>query len=1457
MAETPPSSGRVGTFDGRFQYDYIFPRGRSGETLRAWDATNPNRRLVIKRPAPQDAPPMRAAQEVSIRTERKALERLSGHPVLVELRYVGTFRVGGQTHEYIAIDRAAGDIVAEMVLDLASKGERLPLLETLVIVDELLDLLVTAHDQQVVYNDVDAKHLFWDRETYRLKVIDWGNAVLLDEQGTNNITRQTDIYQVGELLYFVITGGKRLESETSPDGEHAVIFGMDAPTAPASLQQVITRATHPSLRRRYSTIVELRQQLSEIRRPLQERRDNILHDIQRQLEGRTSQQQLEKLAVRLDAARQMDSGCPEVRALQAEIETQMQRLRTLSDIDAGRIYLDSGNWPRAIETMLGLLDQSDEQTAPMIRFIIAAAELLDQRGLREAPSELGSAINQLEQGEPYQAALLLHNSPALINQLLAERLTAMVAGVDLLRPLITRLEVDADQIGDASPTKTALRQMLAGLNEVPAEITLKYVHGTYTKIGQQLNRLNSAYAGHDRALDVLTRAQQINNQIVNHLIGVAATAYSNPDTAITSLEAAHRLDPKQSLFDQLRDYFEEIHLAMEAVANFAPNTDGSNLADWFGRVLGILSPYDRDLSDATLHEVITTLQSSADLWQQTSDAFTSGQRAIVKANLIRLARLIGPLNAKISNWARNRADTVRTTAQLEQLGPNTELSAKLIEAYQLWDQGKFREAGYQAEGAFSLATTEGETYTIKRLSALSKIPSEWLAHNGPTDFERTRRTEQTAVHLFTDDEKRALDQFTANMRSERDYLQGLEGTLLEELRQHSSISVRILFLHYVLQGMMAVQERDLSSAAFWRSAATNTIIDATINPLFAAFDEQLSGITLVSEIETALDQVETVDDLLGMRAMVNSPMAEKWVPIVQVSIRQMDVAVRHWEDGEFKAAREALDTALGELDTQHQSPLDTDELRIKLRRLRDTANDLQAARLKLEEIAHTTKVPAPGQYIQPDDTVEETLRAIVAATEQQLGPSHVHQLQQWLSTYRAIKNTYTDEYLSKIEKLNDFKNHFANLFINRHPSYRLYQIWREVIQNLPEQMADHAMPTVGHVTSPTPSETVDSPAEPVRERRRRGPQKAESAPVSASESERPSFVDDETANVDFAEEERVADNIPYGIIVAVVVVLLGIVAFVVVGGIGGDDGNDDTPSRTANNSTAQNIGITNTDPTTTDIPATAPIPSPTATMTMTEVPAITFTPSQTLTPTDPPTETPRPTATTTATTVVPTPTPTQTLPPQIPTQSVLATTDSLTIDVLALLNQTDAGIYSWGQETFIASVGGPWQLYSAESDQTGPVVVKIEQTDVALLYGTDNAANRLQTIEIEMNLALPLPNDADGIGDGIYFGLGVENADRERVSAEIRIPRANTIAWGIRENDQYRERTSFTDESVTITIRIERNNDGTVSLYIRDLLLGTSEANYPIGEPLIPVLYTSRGGIYVIVLDMQFTFTPQ
>ena len=113
-------------FDNRYRYDYIYPRGRSGETLRAVDTQDNDRPVVIKRPAPNDAPPIRAGQEVSILNERKALQKLAGHPVATALVGGGQFLAGGTAHQYIVMERGQGVLVADMVRELAPQEHAYP-----------------------------------------------------------------------------------------------------------------------------------------------------------------------------------------------------------------------------------------------------------------------------------------------------------------------------------------------------------------------------------------------------------------------------------------------------------------------------------------------------------------------------------------------------------------------------------------------------------------------------------------------------------------------------------------------------------------------------------------------------------------------------------------------------------------------------------------------------------------------------------------------------------------------------------------------------------------------------------------------------------------------------------------------------------------------------------------------------------------------------------------------------------------------------------------------------------------------------------------------------------------------------------------------------------------------------------------------------------------------------------
>ena len=380
-------------FDSRYRYDYIYPRGRSGETLRAVDTLEGDRPVVIKRPAPHDAPPIRSGQEVSILNERKALTRLNGHPVITALLGGGQFYVSGIPHQYIVMERAEGDVIGDLVLALAARGERLPELEMLVILDALLDLLHAAHARDIVYNDVDAKHLYWNREAYRLTVIDWGNAVFLegDEVTAQGVSRQSDVYQVGELLYFILTGGGRADIPRDAGEDFRLDLGEDAARIHPRLEAIASKAIHPNPRLRYRAIADLRKDLAEYRAPLERERNAILGRVAERLRRNLSRDDLNGLLRTLEPALAMDSGFPQARQLRGEILNRLSDVEIAADLDAARIYLESGNWSRALPLLDELHERARGDAAGLIALLHdwARSQLTGLRSSSSQPRRAG------------------------------------------------------------------------------------------------------------------------------------------------------------------------------------------------------------------------------------------------------------------------------------------------------------------------------------------------------------------------------------------------------------------------------------------------------------------------------------------------------------------------------------------------------------------------------------------------------------------------------------------------------------------------------------------------------------------------------------------------------------------------------------------------------------------------------------------------------------------------------------------------------------------------------------------------------------------------------------------------------------------------------------------------------------------------------------------------------------
>ncbi|MCC6799938.1 MAG: hypothetical protein IT325_07460, partial [Anaerolineae bacterium] len=976
---------------------------------------------------------------------RHALERLSGHPVLIELCGGGTFRVGGHTHEYIVLELAEGAVVEESVLELAKDNRLLPELESLVIVDRLLDLLAFAHEKNVIYNDVDAKHLFWDRASYRLKVIDWGNAAFTDEPGAlASASRASDIFQVGELLYFIFTGGMRLAIESDDSSEAFFVnFGVHAERIPARLQAILTRAVHPDPKRRFGSISELRQALAEYRQPLERVRDEIVTRVRKRVRPDASQDELEQLTADLEDAVAMDPGFPDTRALAAEIVTYRQQIMVQADLDAIRIYLESGNWPRALSLLDDLLPEADPENAGLIRFLIATAAICERLRLSPPPTGFLAALDALFAGDTALAADTLLTMPESrpiardAQWLIAEQLST-ITGLMLLRPHLVRLKTDLSAARGGERPLNALRAAAAQLDIAPgggvAGLRALYeeVDRSLEHLGSELGRTAIDWADSDdsSALASITRARAAACAIVEQLDEVSRTAVSDPMHAGVQLRSAAAIDPLSPHFDAVNEYLDEVHQALNALAQFKPRPDGSNLAEWFRDVDEFLAPYLADLRDPRLRTAADSIRQAAEGWSLAESYLALGRRLPSIDVLRATADQIRPVNEHLAAWLGMVANRIPDAAFVERHSVNVRLADMLIDGWKAWDRGDAAHALELARKARDAAQTEGERLSADRLYRLSDLLGRWLAE-GTQDAELTARAEKEALALLLTDEEQERQTFAEQMPTTALFLRTMGRGLVAYLHQSSSAGWRALYLHFTLRAALALLNDDLEDADFWRSAAAKTFDDAPTHPAYQLVDRALTGRRLVETAEATLNAISGPADLDRARRALNAPLAAELLGGAEQSVQMAMQAVRDWTDGDFYAARQNLDVALDDIQrARAATSLRIDSYVDWLTRLRDTANTLQTIRLEIEQAA-----ARPSD--RPDPALVDAHRQIIDLTLSTLGPDYAHQIRQWYDTLQSVQETYTATRLNRDEKLAAFSRHFGSLFITKHPAYPL------------------------------------------------------------------------------------------------------------------------------------------------------------------------------------------------------------------------------------------------------------------------------------------------------------------------------------------------------------------------------------------------------------------------------------
>ncbi|TVR20814.1 MAG: hypothetical protein EA396_09655 [Anaerolineaceae bacterium] len=1440
-------------FDNRYRYDYIYPRGRSGETLRAIDTGADDRPVVVKRPAPNDAPPIRAGQEVSILNERKALKRLAGHPVLTEVLDEGQFFVGGQPHQYIVVERAAGMIVADTVLTLSRSGERLPQLEMLVIVDQLLDLLTAAHSKDVIYNDVDAKHLFWSREQYRLKLIDWGNAVFLegDTATPQGISRQTDVFQVGELLYFILTGGKRAEINRDAPADFHVDFGEDAERVPRTLQSVVSKALHPNIKHRYASADDLRRDLADYRRPLERERDNVLSHVNERLRRHLSKVELRGLNHTLQPAAQLDPGYPSTRKSQAEIQDRLRDLEVEADLDAVKIYMTGGNWPKAADLLNELRDKAGTNTTGLVELLLDCALLMLEADLDANPPAVADAVDFMFKGKMIASAATLLTTDTPDDQarktqwLLAERISSRMTDVLLLRPNLYRLTLALDDLKrdgvEVSEAGRILQETDALLDDIAGRgqtddggfaPDMAELRDAYRAVVDQLTLLNkrlSTLMVQERLpnrrlpLNALDRAINAGMALADNMHVIGKQAAASPRDALVALDGSRAIDPTSPLWERLGGWLNALYELLQSYQTYVPAADGSDLAAWLDSAARQLSAYTGRLSDEMLDNMVSGVSATAAEWRRYADCAIIGDRDGGLSALDEAANGVQTVSPTLAGWLNQLHSVVAGAAYVQRHALFGGLGRALADGYEAFDRGRPAEAEQLGQRALEIANDEIGREAARRLRELAGIVREWIERGGVADKARTQTALDATEALYTDAELRERERFAMQMPTRETYLKAMGKGLIDAYRRHSTPALQLFFFNAVLLGAIEAHDENLEDADFWREVAARTLGDyGGRHPATLALMEFIERRRQINDASAALNAIhqpaalETVD---SVRRTLNEHAEARVLQDAAQSLREFEAALRLWADAEFKNAGMRLDSALNLAASAERSA------DVKLSRYIGWLTHLNAISAELHNGYRQMRQAIERRPAEPPAIVRDAHRQAAQTTARELGEPYHAQLTNWHETYEQFLSVYTDESARRSAKLERFNELFKAMFIDRHPAYELYRHWYDLTDSAPEFPAP---PT----DEPTPRlHDEDEPQDAIYLGKR------------YDDEERPAPM-------------PVARAIPFRLIALLLlaVIVLGGVALVLLGDFGADDDADDgLPAIVDAEATATEVEavIVVTDPAsvfdaTQESATPTAEPTPTSSATPSPAPSATATEPADDTATPTPTDEPTPTVTATPSdTPTPTITPTPTLPPQ-----GIQGTQSL-LDLLAGL---DADSFDWTTEQFAPASGtSGWRMGIADASSGDDLVVMIDGDVLDTAYG-NSAPARIRRMEADIAFTTYNPSITDL--DDVYFGFYLQSVNDPalRVGVRVGVVNLNTVNLYLIDGDEQVFIIQRSVNAIDPRLRLERDAaTGDVTIFFDDV---------PVGEPLRfvapealvePALFMLEGGVLINVNGWRVT----
>ena len=217
--------------------------------------------------------------QVTARFEREALATSElSHPNIVSVFDVGS----DHGLPYMVMEYVKGPDLKEYIQD----NTPIPLPKVIKIMDQILSAMSLAHKHGVIHRDLKPQNILMD-ENGNIKIADFGIAVALNQTTitqTNSVlgsvhymspeqtrggmvTKQSDIYSLGIILYELLTG------QVPFNGETPVVIALkhaedEIPSLrkqnkdiPQALENVVLKATAKDPRDRYASVDEMKADL--------------------------------------------------------------------------------------------------------------------------------------------------------------------------------------------------------------------------------------------------------------------------------------------------------------------------------------------------------------------------------------------------------------------------------------------------------------------------------------------------------------------------------------------------------------------------------------------------------------------------------------------------------------------------------------------------------------------------------------------------------------------------------------------------------------------------------------------------------------------------------------------------------------------------------------------------------------------------------------------------------------------------------------------------------------------------------------------------------------------------------------------------------------------------------------------------------------------------------------------